>query len=188
MNACEASNFDYFRRVCARDFALYFESPWWEGVVLRYAHAEPSIFHAALSISVMSRTNYHPPSPASPLSSSSSTSWDHRYPGQPHPLHNADLDSAAEYCLAQYLLAIRQLNARLDSSVASVELAAFASILFVYIEGMHGSTRSMHIHLRGGLALVRTLDARMSPNVGHLGWALRQIREQVEQIEAREGT
>ncbi|OAL30711.1 hypothetical protein AYO22_01331 [Fonsecaea multimorphosa] len=177
MGDCEATNFEYFRSVCARDFALYFESPLWEALVLRYALAEESIFHAALAISSMSRNSYCP-------TASSSSSW---Y----DPGHTSSSAAASEYCLAQYTLAIRRLNARLHlhpRCVASIELAAFASILFIYIEGMQGFTKSMHVHLRGGLALVRSLDhqQRLSPtcDVGYLEWALWQVREQVEEIEA----
>ncbi|KIW89119.1 uncharacterized protein Z519_09971 [Cladophialophora bantiana CBS 173.52] len=167
MTSFEVSHFEYFRRVCARDLALYFESPSWESLVLRYAHMEPSIYHAALSISSMSKNDYYP-------TTTMPSSYD---PG------GQNTTSPSEYCLAQYSLAIQRLNARLDRSIESVELAAFASILFIYIEGMQGYKTSMHIHLRGGLALARCLQ-HLSPNVGYLEFALWQIQEQVEQIEA----
>ncbi|KIW28235.1 uncharacterized protein PV07_07914 [Cladophialophora immunda] len=176
LDSFEASTFEYFRHVCARDFALYFESPWWGALVLRYALAEASIYHAALAISSMSRHNYYP------TTTTTTTSYVPEHHSCNHT--HSQSHSAAEYCLAQYTLAIQRLNARLDSSVASVELAAFASILFIYIEGMQGSTRSMHVHLRGGLALVQSLLQLVAPNVGYLEWALWQIREQVQQIEA----
>ncbi|OQV10814.1 Fungal Zn2-Cys6 binuclear cluster domain-containing protein [Cladophialophora immunda] len=179
LDSFEASTFEYFRHVCARDFALYFESPWWGALVLRYALAEASIYHAALAISSMSRHNYYP-------TTTTTTTTTTSYVPEHHSCNHthSQSHSAAEYCLAQYTLAIQRLNARLDSSVASVELAAFASILFIYIEGMQGSTRSMHVHLRGGLALVQSLLQLVTPNVGYLEWALWQIREQVQQIEA----
>jgi len=45
----EASHLDYFRLVCARDFALYLVSGPWESLLLRSVHLEPSICHAALA-------------------------------------------------------------------------------------------------------------------------------------------
>jgi hypothetical protein len=163
LNSFEASFFEYFRLVCSRDLALYFESPWWEGLVLEYVHAEPSIYHAAIAISSMSRNEYYP-----------TTTWND--PGRTR--------SSAEYCLTQYNQAVRCLNHRLDSSVESIELAIIASILFIYIEGMQGRTVLMRMHLEGGLALVRS--GAHSPNAGNLQAALLQIQDQVREIQSVE--
>jgi hypothetical protein len=119
VNLCDQESvlFDYFRLVCAKDFALCFESVPWKTLVLQYTRAEPAIYHAALSISALTRSNYHP-----------TVSWN-------APLRRTE--SVSEFWLAQYSLAIRTLNSRLDSSVESIELATIASILFVYIKGSH---------------------------------------------------
>lgn len=150
--------FDYFRLVCAKDFALCFESAPWEALILQYTRTEPAIYHAALSISALTRSNYHP-----------TVSWH-------APLHSTE--SVSEFCLAQYNLAIRTLNSRLDSSAESIELAMIASILFVYIEGFHGYTALMEMHLHGGLALSESLR----PSSGHLASALWQLQQQVHHM------
>jgi hypothetical protein len=164
----DANHLDYFRLVCARDFALYFESDSWETLLLQAAHREPSIYHAVLAISALSRSNYYP-----------AQVW--HDPGY--------LRSAVEYSMAQYTLAIRTLNERLRASVEDAELAVLASILFINIEAFQGHQHREGLpnftstHLHGGLAIVQTLKSQ-SRKVDHLESALRHFQNHIEQFEA----
>ena len=109
----ETSHFDYFRLVCARDFALCLESEMWESLLLRSAHLEPSICHAAFAIAALSRHHYSPQQVSYDLGRTS---------------------SAIEFSILHYNLAIQALNRRLEGSIRSSELAVLASILFIHIE------------------------------------------------------
>ncbi|KAE9377393.1 hypothetical protein N431DRAFT_402320 [Stipitochalara longipes BDJ] len=162
----EASHFDYFRLVSARDFALCFESATWESLLLRNVQLEPSIGHAALAIAALSRHQYSP-----------TQVW--HDPGR--------TSSAIEFSILHYNLAIQILNRRLEKSIGSSELAALASILFIHIEAFQefqDSERFSNLifaHLNGGLAIVHSLK-KSSQNIEHLGTALNHIRNQIEQF------
>lgn len=163
--------FDYFRSICAREFSLYFQSPIWENFVLYAAHTEAWAFHAALSISVLSRQSYT-------------------------PSHN-DGTLQPDFPTLHYNQAIRALNQRLDTTVESAELAVLGSVLFINLEFLrahtlqHESSRVnapslVDIHLHGGLEVLRDLgDMRggyMSQNAQYLKVALEELHYQVEQF------
>lgn len=162
----EASHFDYFRVVCARDFALCLESAPWEGLLLRSVQQEPSIYHAALAIASLSKYQYHPAQLWYSLGTSS---------------------SAAEFSIMHYNMAIHLLNRRLEQSFESSELAILASILFVHIEAFQevqnskGYQNLTAVHLAGGLALAHNLKS-LSKNIDHLETALNHIQNQIEQF------
>jgi hypothetical protein len=163
----EASHFDYFRLVCARDFALCLESAPWESLLLRSVHLEPSIAHAALAIAALSRHHYSP-----------TRVW--YDPG--------NTTSALEFSIVHYNLAIQILNRRLEESIGSSELAVLASILFIHIEAFQkfqnseGFSNLISAHLTGGLAIVHRLKSQ-SQNIDYLETALDHIRNQIEQFE-----
>ena len=163
----EANLFDYFRLVCVRDFAIYFERDTWESLLLRSACMEPTIYHAALAISALSRSYYNP----------TQVWYD---PGNTR--------SALEYSIAQYILAIHTLNQRLKASIEDAELAAMASILFINIEAFQslqyreGLPNLISIHLHGGLAIVKSLKSQ-SQKVDHLESALRHFQNHINQFE-----
>lgn len=83
--------------------------------------------------------------------------------------------------MVQYGRAIKILNARLGSEAESTELAVLESILLINIEGFQGYTTLMHVHLRGGLAVSKSLKAHYS-DIGYLETALHHIRDQVEEF------
>ncbi len=163
----EASHFDYFRLVCARDFVLCLESAPWESLLLQSVQLEPSIYHAALAIAALSRHQY---SPTQVWCDPRSTS------------------SATEFCIVHYNLAIQLLNGRLEGSIRSSELAVLASILFIHIEAFQkfqnseGFSNLISAHLNGGLAIVHNLKS-LSQNIDHLETALNHIQNQIEQFE-----
>ncbi|KFA50979.1 hypothetical protein S40293_07266 [Stachybotrys chartarum IBT 40293] len=142
--ASEAGYFEYFRYVCTRDIALFFEDQTWSNLVLTKSLAEPSIYHAAMATAVLSRNHYAPSMPS---------------------LSALNALSATEYANLQYNLAIRALNTKLDSSNASAELAVIGSILFVNIEFLRGSATDfgngslIEVHITGGMRILRQLTA-----------------------------
>jgi hypothetical protein len=163
----EASRFDYFRLVCARDFALCLDSVPWKSLLLQSVHLEPSISHAALAIAALSRHYYSP-----------TQVW--YAPGSTR--------SAIEFSMVHYNLAIQTLNGRLDVSIGSSKLAVLASILFIHIEAFQefqnseGFPNLISAHLNGGLAIMHSLKS-LCQNMDHLETALDHIRNQIEHFE-----
>lgn len=52
---------------------------------------------------------------------------------------------------------MKTLNQGLDNSARSMELALFASILFVVFEVLQGNDNASLMHLRGGLGIIQSL-------------------------------
>ncbi|KAF2669383.1 hypothetical protein BT63DRAFT_425111 [Microthyrium microscopicum] len=157
----DAMHFDYFRHVCAKDTALVFEDPIWESILVQAAYTESSIFHAALATAVLTRYNYYP----------THSSYDPSF-----------ARSNIEYAMIQYDQAIKCLNARFRTGVDSTEVAILGCILFISIEGFQGYAMQMHMHLRGGLALVDGLKVD-ALNTKCLTNAFYQLRDQVQGFE-----
>ncbi|KAI3321773.1 hypothetical protein HD806DRAFT_146685 [Xylariaceae sp. AK1471] len=148
----ESVQFEFFRLVCAPEYGLFFETPSWESLVLQSAITEPCVYHAALAISALTWNHYSPVS--------------HWY----DPTTGAI--SATEYSTIQYNLAIRRLNARLDSSAQDrdvTKIAILSAILFINIELLLRKQDSsiqegfLWTHLRGATCLVRDLKSRFGP-------------------------
>lgn len=130
LNARDSSHFNYFINVCTKEFALYFESPAWESLILQAVCTECCILHAALAIGAMSRNNYQ---------------------SQPSEL-------VLEYSMKQYNLALRALNDTLDDSARSWELAILGSIVFIAFEVLWGVDSRVRMHLDGALAMLKSLS------------------------------
>ena len=124
----------YFHVVCAGEFALCFELPAWEGIVLQGTLAEPALHHAALAIGALTRSRYHP------------DRW--RTPG------------AMAFSIRQYSMAIRDLHRRLDGSSQSLEVAVVASVVFSYIEFLLGLDSRAGMHIQAGCAVLESLGTR----------------------------
>jgi hypothetical protein len=129
LNASDSSHFDYFIKICTKEFSLYFESPVWESIILQAACTEPCIRHAALAIGAMSRNNYH----------------------------SQSSELAFEYSMKEYNLALRVLNDALDESARSWELAILGSIVFIAFEVLWGVDSKVRMHLDGALAMLGNL-------------------------------
>ncbi|KAF2118504.1 hypothetical protein BDV96DRAFT_643750 [Lophiotrema nucula] len=161
-SSLEASLYEFFHVVCAKDFSLYFENNFWEPILLRTAQTEPSIYHAALAISALSRRSYFP------IQDWHDSVW--RTP------------SATQYSILQYNLAIQHLNARLDGSAESVWLAVLASIIFIQIQHLQDDFSLASVHLRGGLSLLPGLGSG-SRDAGSFEDALCQIQNELAIME-----
>ena len=129
----EVLHFEYFRVVCIPEFSLYFQEVMWETIVLQAISSEPCMRHAALAISALTRSRYHP-----------SEAGDAPY----------QIESAIEYSMKQYNLAIQKLNKRLDISTQSWELAILGSIIFTAFEALQGHDNRVQMHLRSAFAIL----------------------------------
>ncbi|KAI0532433.1 hypothetical protein GGR58DRAFT_517739 [Xylaria digitata] len=145
----ESVQFEFFRLVCAPEYAVLFEMGSWESLVLQYAITEPCVYHAALAISALTWNHY------SPIS--------HWY----DPATGAK--SVVEYATIQYNLAICRLNAQLDSFILdrdTTKLTVLSAILFMNIEFLRREQEScfsespISTHLQGAIRLLRDFRFR----------------------------
>lgn len=168
----EGGLFDFFSVICAREFALFLDSTIWEDLIVRLVLFEPFAYHTALSIGALSKLHYLPMQHASsPLASM--LDWN--------------------YSMIQYSLAIETLNARLDHSSESAELAVLGSILFANVEFLSASDghpqpiNPIGVHVLGGQAVLQSVEGtgypRISQSWHHLKNALAQIQAQREASE-----
>lgn len=181
---CEQESilFDYFRTICARDFALYYESPIWESLILRLSHQEPFAYHAALAISALSRQHYIP---------SQSTLYIGRVPV---PVH--------DFATKHYSRAITTLNSRLGATTQGLEIALLGSILFVNLEFLlAGRVRESsveaaipyrtRVHTQGAMTILNHLKQegklRMLSHYQDLEAAVLQTWYQVSQFQFMNG-
>lgn len=136
MKHLENGQFAYFQTVCSPEFLLYFEDSCWGTTVLQAAYVEPCIYHAAVAIGALSRSQYHPQS-----------SWNTQFPS----------NKAFEFAMKQYNLAIQAFSTRLDDSARSTELALLGSLVFIALEVLiaSGAGGRVMVHLRSAFALLQ---------------------------------
>ena len=125
-------HFEYFRAICVPEFSLYFQQALWETVVLQTACSELFMRHAALAIGALSRSHYHPTQPGEA---------------------SLQVESAVEYAIRQYNLAIQKLNEQLNTSPRSLELAILGSIVFIAVEFLQGYVNRVQMHLDSAFAI-----------------------------------
>ena len=133
----EHYHLEYFHNVCAPEFALFYELPVWENIILQYVLAEPALHHAALAIGCLSRVRYHPGL---------------NQPSSPMP-----------FAIQQYGLAIQALHRRLDTNVQSLELAVLASVVFSVLEFLLGLDNQVEVHIQAGNAMLESLYEKQNP-------------------------
>jgi hypothetical protein len=131
---------EYFHLICAKDFALFFDLPLWEPLILRHTQHEAFLHHAALAIGALSRSRYHPPA-------TNTTSM----ASQP--------STATSFAIHHYGTAMHTLHSRLrgNDSVQKLQLAALASVVFSQIEFLLGIDSQLEVHLRAGHAVLGEL-------------------------------
>jgi hypothetical protein len=130
----EHDHMEYFQVVCAGEFALFFELPTWENIILQGTLAEPALHHAALAIGALASSRYHP------------DRW--------------QTSRAMTFSIRHYSMAIRHLHCRLDESSQSLEVAVLASVVFSYIEFLLGLDSRVDMHIQAGCAMLENLLMR----------------------------
>ncbi|KFZ02791.1 hypothetical protein V502_11507 [Pseudogymnoascus sp. VKM F-4520 (FW-2644)] len=125
-------NFEYFQMVSTREFSAYFNTTLWEQIILKAAHTEPFVLHAALAIGSLSRHNLQAP---------------------------AYMASALEYSMKKYSLASKMLGDRMRNGTADWKLAVLGSLMFLAIEVLQGHELGALMHIRSGEAIIKGLPS-----------------------------
>jgi len=112
------------------DISGYFESDFWDRLVLRISHTEPSVRHALLGLSSLCET----------------------YESQ--GLTETHEDSRMQFALKQYNKAVGLLADSLSSSQPPLEVILTSCLVFVWLEFMRNDLDAGLRHLKGGLKIL----------------------------------
>lgn len=130
-----ARSFSFFAQYTCHQLAGFFESPFWERLVLQTTHQEPAIRHAVTAIGSL-------------------------HMQQKGNLTLGPLNTEKTFALVQYNLAIRHLlTPRISKwqrgdNRAPIDVCLILSILFTCFENMQGHHKAAGCHIRGGAKLL----------------------------------
>lgn len=145
----DAIHFDYFRLICAPEFALFFQIESWSSIVLQAASSDPSFRRIALAVGALSRSRYT-------LSSQQ--------------------QAADRYALCQYNMAIRELGL-LEHSPRNIFRIVLASITLIVLEFLLENYNRVRIHLRSALSMLSAIKLRFEEETALYFQALTYIED-----------
>lgn len=112
------------------DISGYFESEFWDRLVLRISHTEPAVRHALLGLCSLCET------------------YDAR------PLAEDHDATRQQFALQQYNKAVVLLNDAMSASPPQLEVILASCLVFVWLEFMRNDLDAALIHLKGGLKIL----------------------------------
>jgi hypothetical protein len=138
-NTEEKRGFHYFLQNTAAELSGYYDSSFWESLILAASAQEPSLRHAVIAIGALhsdfsqKKLGYSTPSPD---------------------------DYGTEFALSQYAKAIGALRRSLSSGKQEPLTALMSCILFVCFDSLRGWFESAMVHLQSGLRILRDMRMR----------------------------
>jgi hypothetical protein len=138
-NAEEKRGFDYFLCNTAAELSGYYDSSFWEHLILAASTQKPSLRHAVIAIGALHE--------------------DFRQKGAP----SAD-DSKSQFAINQYSKALGALRRSLSSGEEESLTALISCILFVCFDSLRGSFESAMLHLQSGIRILRDLRRSSTEN------------------------
>ncbi|KAH8700148.1 hypothetical protein BGW36DRAFT_395302 [Talaromyces proteolyticus] len=147
-NADEASCFEFFHARTMLKLPGYFNSEFWERIVLQISSSEPAVFHAVLAL-VSTQRSQEMDGCMRPDSDSLSVDYD------------VEMSKWDRFALQHYNKAIVQLQTHIQkNNHESVRVALTACILFTCVELMRGCYASANMHIDHGIKVLRNLKGR----------------------------
>ena len=135
-NGKERRSFHYFRDRTVPDLSGYFQSEFWNRLVLQFGHAEPAIRHALIALGAVHEKSRDIDNPAAKT--------------EPE-------DRERRFSLQQYNKAIHKLGKDLSTKgCQSAEVALTCCLLFFCFESVQGNHKSALCHLQSGLEILRS--------------------------------
>ena len=139
-NGRERRSFHYFRDRTVPDLSGYFQSEFWDRLVLQFCHAEPAIRHALIALGAVHETFKI---------------------SEDHAARTGREEWNRRFSLQQYNKAIAKLRKHLlTKGHQSVEVALICCLLFVCFESLLGNHESALCHMESGLDILRSWRAR----------------------------
>ncbi|KUJ15590.1 uncharacterized protein LY89DRAFT_720109 [Mollisia scopiformis] len=145
-NAEEKRGFDFFLQSTAAELSGYYDSSFWENLILAASAQKASLRHAVIALGAL-----HEDFSRKTLKSSSTLSVD---------------DQKSQFALNQYAKAIGALRRSLSSRKEEPITALMSCILFVCFDSLRGWFESAMVHLQSGLTILR--DMRWSSTENHI--------------------
>ncbi|KFY23148.1 hypothetical protein V493_06049 [Pseudogymnoascus sp. VKM F-4281 (FW-2241)] len=144
-NAEERRGFDFFLRNTAAELSGYYDSSFWEKLILAASAQKPSLRHAVIALGSLhenfSRKRLVPSTPSAE-------------------------DQKTQFGLNQYAKAMGALRRSLSSGKEEPLTALMSCILFVCFDSLRGWFESAMVHLESGLRILR--DMRRSSTGNHI--------------------
>lgn len=132
-NTEEKRGFDFFLRNTAAELSGYYDSSFWEKLILAASAQKPSLRHALIALGALhedfSRQRLVPSTPSE--------------------------DQKAQFALNQYAKAMGALRRSLSSGKEEPLTALMSCILFVCFDSLRGWFESAMVHLQSGLRILR---------------------------------
>ena len=144
-NAEEKRGFDFFLRNTAAELSGYYDSLFWEKLILAASAQKPSLRHAVIALGAL-----HEDFSRKRLVSSTSSVE----------------DQGTQFALNQYAKAMGALRRSLSSGKEEPLTALMSCILFVCFDSLRGWFESAMVHLQSGLRILR--DMRRSSTGNHI--------------------
>ena len=131
----------------APTISSYFETEFWDSLLLQASHVEPAVSHALVALSSLYEGH----------------ELNRTHPG---PINTSAAEFNARFALEQYTKAIGLLTSNNSTNQPSWQGILISCILFVWIEFLQGNADTALYHLRGGIQVLRDLQQRSSiPNI-----------------------
>jgi hypothetical protein len=144
-NTEEKRGFDFFLRNTAAELSGYYDSSFWEKLILAASAQKPSLRHAVIALGALhedfSRKMQLPSTPSAE-------------------------DQKTQFALNQYAKAMGALRRSLSSGKEEPLTALMSCILFVCFDSLRGWYESAMVHLQSGLRILR--DMRRSSTGDHI--------------------
>ena len=138
-NAEEKRGFHYFLQNTAAELSGYYDSSFWESLILAVSAQEPSLRHAVIAIGAL-----HQDFSQKKLAYTRPSADDHRI----------------DFALTQYAKALGALRRSLSSGKQEPLTALMSCILFVCFDSLRGWFESAMVHLQSGLRILRDMRMR----------------------------
>jgi len=144
-NAEEKRGFDFFLQNTAAELSGYYDSLFWEKLILAASAQKPSLRHAVIALGAL-----HEDFSRKRLVPSTSSAEDQKI----------------QFALNQYAKAMGALRRSLSSGKEEPLTALMSCILFVCFDSLRGWFESAMVHLQSGLRILR--DMRRSSTWNHI--------------------
>lgn len=144
-NAEEKRGFDFYLRNTAAELSGYYDSLFWEKLILAASAQKPSLRHAVIALGALHEDFSRKRLVSSTLSAE---------------------EQESQFALNQYAKAMGALRRSLSSGKEEPLTALMSCILFVCFDSLRGRFESAMVHLQSGLRILR--DMRRSSTGNHI--------------------
>lgn len=148
----ESSCFEFYHVRTMLKIPGFFNSGFWDRIVLQICSTEPAVFHATIALAATQRSQE--------LHSTMRNEWDSKFLDC-----DSDMKKWDRFALMHYNKSISQLQGHFQSrNHQSVQIALTACILFTCIELMRGTYSAANIHIDHGIKVLQNLRRRRIDN------------------------